>query len=301
MRVLQAFTKRSSNQPPLNSDGSLSLDASGADGRKSTEWFLESRYYGGVESTTRYRKGNSKSGGRNPRGDRAIDGNVKAVSGRKGGYQAAHNRKRTKAEQQQDAAPQRNQRLQQYGPHLYAADEDGRFYPEYPAQFPVNTSSPFQIQAPPSLNGHGGMPRSRHGHLDINYFQPRLPESAHDTHGQGLPGDVDPAAEPTTPPGPGHDSQMGELSYDNEYHPYMPGFLVRNDASYHHHPAAAAALSPTGYPPQAAYTLNQVEGVFDAPSGIDVPLFLNVKDLTTEEAAAQMTANPWANEGPYCG
>lgn len=287
MAALQAFTKRSSNQPPLNSDGSLSLDASGADGRKSTEWFLESRYYGGVESTTRYRKGNSKSGGRNTRGDRAIDGNVKAVSGRKGGYQAAQNRKRTKAEQQQEAARQRNQRSQQYGPHVYAADEDGRFYPEYPAPFPANTSSPFQIQAPPSLSGHSEMLRGRQEHLGINYFQPQLP------------GDVDTAAEPTTPPGPGQDSQMGGLSYDNEYHPYMPRFLVRNDASYHH--PAAAALSPTGYPPQPTYTLTQVGDVFDGPAGIDVPLFLTGKDLTTEEAAALMTANPWANEGPYCG
>ena len=37
------------------------MDASAADGRKSTEWYLEPRYYDGVQSTTRYRKGNSKS------------------------------------------------------------------------------------------------------------------------------------------------------------------------------------------------------------------------------------------------
>lgn len=281
------------------------MDASGADGRKSTEWFLESRYYGGVESTTRYRKGNSKSGGRNTRGERAIDGNVKAVSGRKGGYQAAQNRKRSKAEQQQEAARQRNHRLQQHGPHYYA-DEDVRFYPEYPGNFPANTSSPFEIQAAPSLNRHGGMHRGRQGHLDINYFQPRLPESVHDAHGKGLSGDVDPAAEPTTPPGSGHDSHMGgDLSYDNEYHPYLPGLFVHNDASYHqHHPAAAVAattLSPSGYAQQPGYTLSQVEGVFEASSGIEVPLFLSGKSLTSEEAAALMEANPWANEGPYCG
>lgn len=275
------------------------MDASGVDGRKSTEWFLESRYYDGVESTTRYRKGNSKSGGRNTtRGDRALDGNVKAVSGRK------------------EAARQRNQRLQQFGPHLYAADEDGRFYPEleYPAHFAnaANTSSPFQLtaRAHPSLSGHagGGMPRGRQGQLDINYFQPRLqvPESVvHDTHGQVLPGDVDPATEPTTPPGSGHDSQleMGQLqmSYENDYHhPYMPGFLVRSDAGYHH-PAAATTVSPMGYPPQLQYTLGQVESGFEAPSGTEIPLFLSGKNLTTEEATAMMAANPWPNDGPYCG
>jgi hypothetical protein len=322
----QAFTKRSLNQPALNSDGSLSLDASGADARKSTEWFLESRYYGGVESTTRYRKGNSKAGGRHTRAERAVEGNVKAVSGRKGGFQAAHNRKRTKAEQQQEAARQRNHRLhlQQYG-RDFCADEDGRFYPqpltEYHAHFQANTSAPFQIQTPPSLNRHAGVPRGRQSPLDINYFQPRLPDSsAHDTHGKALPaaaagggggggggGDVNAAAEPVTPPGSGHDSQqMGHAPYDNDYHhPYLPGFFIPHDTTgYHqpHHPGApvvvgaAGTPSPPGYPPPPAYTFNQVEGVFEGPPGIEPPLFISGKNLTSEEAAALVTANPWTND-----
>ena len=237
-----------------------------------------------------------------------MDGNVKAVSGRKGGYQAAHNRKRTKAEQQQEAARQRNQRLQQYGPHFYT-DEDGRYYPEYAPQLPTNTSSPFQIQAPLSMNRqHGAMPRSQQGHhLDI-YFQSQLPESAaHDTqHGKGLSSDIDPATEPTTPPGSGHDPQVDDLSYgDNKYHPYLPGFFASNDGSYPHYhptaPVAAAALSPPVYPQQPVYTMQQVEGVFEPASGIEPPLFLSGNSLLGEEAEAMLTANPWTDTGPYCG
>lgn len=287
----------------MNSDGSLSLDGSAADGRKSTEWYLEPRYYRGVESTTRYRKGNSKSaaGGR-ARGDRAADGNVKAVSGRKGGYQAAQNRKRTKAEQQQEAARQRNQRLQQCGPHFYM-DEDGRYYPEYPPQLAPNTSSPFQIQASQGLNRHAGIPRGRHPHLDMNYFQPELVENAHGAQDKGLPADVDPSAEPTTPPGSGNDSQVDDLSYGDKYHnnPYLSGFFPNTDAGYHQH-QAASRLSPAVYSQQPEYTLQQVEGIFDPPSGIEPPLFLGGQTLTSDEAAALMTPNPsWANPGPYCG
>lgn len=273
------------------------------DGRKSTEWYLEPKYYGGVQSTTRYRKGNSKGAVRaHHRGDRAVDGNVKAASGRKGGYQAAHNRKRTKAEQQQEAARQRSQRLQQCGSHFYA-DEDGRYYPEYPPQLPPNTSSPYQIQAQ-GLKRHTGMPPSRQTHLNINYFQSEFVENAHGTHGKGLSSDVDPAAEPTTPPGSEHESQVDDLSYGNKYHhPYLPGFFANTDGSYHHPAAvAAAALSPPVYPQQSGYTLHQVEGIFEPPAGIETPLFLSGNSLTGEEAAALMAANPpWANAGPYCG
>lgn len=275
------------------------MDASAADGRKSTEWYLEPRYYEGVQSTTRYRKGNSKSapGVRAHRGDRMVDGNVKAASGRKGGYQAAHNRKRTKAEHRQEAARQQNQRLQQYGPHFYA-DEDGRYYPEYPPQLGPNTSTPYQIQAPLSLNRHGGIPRGQQSHLDINYTQSQFPESPADTYRKGL------SSEPTTPPGSGHESQADDIAYGSKYHhPYMPGFFANADGSYHHPAAAAAAaLSPPIYPQQPGYTLHQVEGIFEPPSGIETPLFLSGNSLTGEEAAALMAANPsWANAGPYCG
>lgn len=273
------------------------MDASGADGRKSTEWFLEPRYYDGVQSTTRYRKGNSKSAGRAHRGERAIDGNVKAVSGRKGGYQAAHNRKRTKAEQQQEAARQRNQRLQQCVPHYYR-DEDGHYYPEYPPQLPPNTSSPYQIQASHDPNRQTGKPPGRQS-KDINYFQLQIVENAHGAHGKELSSDVDPAAEPTTPTCSGHDSQVDDLSYGNKYHPYLPGFFANTDGGYHH---PAAALSPPVYPQQSGYTLQQVEGIFEPPSGIEAPLFLSGNSLTSEEAAALMAGNPsWANTGPYCG
>lgn len=274
------------------------------DGRKSTEWYLEPRYYDGVQSTTRYRKGNSKSapGIRAHRADRAVGGNVKAVSGRKGGYQAAHNRKRTKAEQQQEAARRRNSRLQQCGPHFYT-DEDGRYYPEYPPQLSPNTSSPFPTQAPLSLNRLGGIPQGRQSHLNISYFQSELVENAHGAHEKGLSSDADPDAEPITPPGSGHDSQVDDLSYGNKYqHPYLPGFFANTDGSYHHPAAAAAAaLSPPIYPQHSGYTLHQVEGIFDASSGIEAPLFVSGNSLTGEEAAALMAANSsWANAGPYC-
>lgn len=283
------------------------MDASAADGRKSTEWYLEPRYYEGVQSTTRYRKGNSKSapGARAHahRGDRAVDGNVKAVSGRKGGYQAAHNRKRTKAEQQQEAARQRNQRLQHCGPHFYT-DEDGRYYPDYSPQMPPNTSSPYQIQTSQGLNRHDGMPRGRQSHLNISYFQSELVGNAHGTHDKTLANDVDPDAEPTTPPGSGHDSQVDDLSYGNKYqHPFLPGFFANTDGSFQHPaPVAATTLSPPVYPQQPGYSLHQVEGIFEPPSGIEAPLFVSGNSLTGEEAAALMAANSsWANAGPYCG
>ncbi|KKY35266.1 putative forkhead domain-containing protein [Diaporthe ampelina] len=238
-----AFTKRSSNQPALNSDGSLSLDASGADGRKSTEWFLEPRYYDGVQSTTRYRKGNSKSAGRAHRGrERKLNSNKKQLGSE------------------------------------------------------INVCS--NIQASHDPNRQTGKPPGRQS-KDINYFQLQIVENAHGAHGKELSSDVDPAAEPTTPTCSGHDSQVDDLSYGNKYHPYLPGFFANTDGGYHH---PAAALSPPVYPQQSGYTLQQVEGIFEPPSGIEAPLFLSGNSLTSEEAAALMAGNPsWANTGPYCG
>lgn len=93
----------------------MSLENTCVDGRKSTEWFLEPNFYLGVESTTRYRKGNSGSrsraaGGHPARSRLGSDGlpgggnfsHARVSAGRKGGNVAAQNRKRL-AERQQHA------------------------------------------------------------------------------------------------------------------------------------------------------------------------------------------------------
>lgn len=89
----------------------VSLDNTGVDGRKSTEWFLEPNFYAGVESTTRYRKGNSgsRSRGANSHPSRSrlgSDGHsgggfshARVSAGRKGGNVAAQNRKRLAQQQ----------------------------------------------------------------------------------------------------------------------------------------------------------------------------------------------------------
>ncbi|CAN8101212.1 unnamed protein product [Discula destructiva] len=101
-----AFTKRNSKTPlNSNADGTVSLDNTGVDGRKSTEWYLEPSFYAGVESTTRYRKGNSGSRSRAANGHigrsrLGSDGHpgggssrTRSEAGRKGGNVAAQNRK----------------------------------------------------------------------------------------------------------------------------------------------------------------------------------------------------------------
>ncbi|KAJ4412114.1 hypothetical protein N0V82_008825 [Gnomoniopsis sp. IMI 355080] len=123
-----AFTKRNSKTPLSgNGDGSVSLDNAGVDGRKSTEWFLEPAFYAGVESTTRYRKGNSGSRSRgmgsnlgrsrlgsdghgsSAGGSGGVGGggagfsHARVSAGRKGGNVAAQNRKRLAERQQQHA------------------------------------------------------------------------------------------------------------------------------------------------------------------------------------------------------
>ncbi|KAJ0122659.1 hypothetical protein J7T55_003174 [Diaporthe amygdali] len=296
-----AFTKRASNQAGLNSDGSLSLDASGADGRKSTEWYLEPGYYGGVESTTRYRKGNSKSAVRSHRSDRTFDGNTKAVSGRKGGVQAAQNRKRVKAEQQQEAARQRIQRLQRCGPPYYA-EEDGHYYAEYPPQLPPNTSSAYYTQAQLGLTRSAGISPSRQSPLSLNYFYPQDLGNARDTHRMGLSGDLDHSTEPTTPPGSAHDSPVDDVSYGAKFRGYLPGFIANPDRYPFQQPPPATSMSPADYAQQQGYTLEQVTGIFEPPSGIETSLFIHGSSLTAEEAAALIAANPaWANTSPYCG
>lgn len=299
MTILQAFTKRSFNQSGLNTDGSLSLDASGTEGRKSTEWFLEPKYYCGVESTTRYRKGNSKSAVRALRGDRAIDGNVKAVAGRKGGYQAAHNRKRVKAEQQQEAARQRN-RLQRCGPP-YCLDEEGHYNPECPPPLPPNTSSPFHTQAPVGLDRVAGMPPNQRSHLTPSYFPSPDLGSAHDQYRNGLSSDYDHAEEPTTPPGSVHDTPVDDLSFGTKYHPYPHGFI--NSPEGYGYPPAPAVMSPAVFTQQQGYTLGQVTGICEPPAGIEPPpLFVHGNNLTAEDAATMFAVHArWANAGPYCG
>ena len=99
-------------------------------------------------------------------------------------------------------------------------------------------------------------------------------------------------------PGSGHDSQVDDLSYGNKYqHPFLPGFFANTDGGFQHPaPVAAATLSPPVYPQQPGYSLHQVEGIFEPPSGIETPLFVSGNSLTGEEAAALMAANSsWAN------
>ncbi|PSR97244.1 hypothetical protein BD289DRAFT_112716 [Coniella lustricola] len=62
-----AFSKRNAKAAIRDEDGSLSFDVA-ADTRKSTEWYLEPIFYGGVESTTRYRRGNSANRSRGAAG-----------------------------------------------------------------------------------------------------------------------------------------------------------------------------------------------------------------------------------------
>lgn len=97
----------------------MSLDTTGVDGRKSTEWFLEPTFYAGVESTTRYRKGNSGSRSRaaanghsgrssrlgsdgHPTSGGGIFSHARVSAGRKGGNVAAQNRKRLADRQQRE-------------------------------------------------------------------------------------------------------------------------------------------------------------------------------------------------------
>ncbi|KAI3391536.1 hypothetical protein diail_7180 [Diaporthe ilicicola] len=293
-----AFTKRSSNQSALNNDGSLSLDASGADGRKSTEWYLEPKYYCGVESTTRYRKGNSKNIVRVHRDGRAIDGNTKAVSGRKGGYQAAHHRKRVKAEHQQAARP-RNHRLPRCG-SSYPADEDGYCFIGYPPQLPPNTSSPYYPPNSSGLTRPAVMPPSRQSHPGLSYFSPPELGTIYEQHGRGLPSDLEHSAEPTTPPASGHDIPVDDVSFGTKYYPYPPGFITSPEYGYQ---SAPAVKTSADYAQQPGYTLEQVTGICEPPSGIEQPpLFVHGNNLTAEDAAALFNVNPsWANAGPYCG
>lgn len=181
----------------------MCLDATpGADGRKSTEWFLEPRYYNGVESTTRYRKGNNRGSGRASRGAAArlaAEGTAHSLSrvaaGRKGGYQAAQNRKKVKAEQQHQAAAarqqarhiqnnnnrhQHHQQAQQRHPQIHQLQRLAvpQYLPgeysysshnniEYAANHPQQSSSSYQAEyGIPAIRGPLGPAASENHYLD---------------------------------------------------------------------------------------------------------------------------------------
>ncbi|KUI55748.1 Forkhead box protein J3 [Cytospora mali] len=318
-----AFSKRSPKQTGLNSDGSVSLEASSADGRKSTEWFLEPQFYDGVESTTRYRKGNNRGASRTSRGSRLADGTAHSLSrvaaGRKGGYQAAQNRKKVKAEQYHHAARQHqgrhhhhhNNLQRQAVTHQYYPSE---CYPEYTSHHPHQTS-PLSSPMPSSSYQTGfGVPAVRaslvssedqyhdtqNRHFGANnYFHSEDLVNGHVKRSRTLQSDNDQITEPTTPPGSALDSPMEDLSLSGSsgnkhllQQAYVPEMMASHaEFGSNYRPMALAA----GYP-QQGYSLADAV-VYEPPSGHQSPLFA---DRLAAEDAALFAANAgWDGSGPY--
>ncbi|KAJ4397349.1 hypothetical protein N0V93_001574 [Gnomoniopsis smithogilvyi] len=303
-----AFTKRNSKTPLSgNGDGSVSLDNAGVDGRKSTEWFLEPAFYAGVESTTRYRKGNSGSrsrgvGSNNPGRSRlGSDGHgsagggfshARVSAGRKGGNVAAQNRKRL-AERQQHARQmnmaQANPRhLPHQGLHGHAGAPYGGFdepgcYPQYPT--PHLAPSPF----PP---GFGGVPAAAaqvqgapQTEVIYNGFNSdHVGGDADAKRGRALGTETE-RNEPLTPPGSEldpprpmeltdkHGDFLPELT--NSYNP-LNSYQVGVGFGQHQHP-------------HWGYT---VTGFFDHPAGGPQPaLFVNEDIHVSPDDALLMNLN----------
>lgn len=256
---------------------------SGVDGRKSTEWFLEPEFYSGVESTTRYRKGNGNSRSRGPASqhrstgrisggggngpasstrDNAAYSDARVSAGRKGGNVAAQNRRR-QAEKQQRAAAMRNDPRMQlhhgYPPvHHRPRQQQGSF------PTPPSLAYPPQPQYLYSQQQQQVLP----GHLDINYnfraadlgVAVNSPDAA--------------SSEPTTPP--------DMMTHVGEMGSKFPSPPQASQSEYLANPLGGGG----GYSRQN-YTMEDVAGAFEAPNGIAPPVFVDhdAPHLSAEEAA----------------
>lgn len=282
----------------------MSLDNAGADSRKSTEWFLEPAFYAGVESTTRYRKGNNggRSRGIGSHSGRARIGSdghgnsgrgfshARVSAGRKGGNVAAQNRKRL-AERQQQARQLEMTRahprhLQQHrggyhglpGVPYGGFDEAGYLHP-YPT--PHLTSSPFMTGfggvSGLSVQEQGGARQTDMVYNCCNPDEIRGDGDVKHSQALGAQNDQDPVTPPDAslevPRSAGFGSKQREMlpEFLGSYNPlnsYQLGM------SLGHHPQ-----QPDGYPPV-------VTGIYESPAGgPQAPLFVSDDiNLSPEDA-----------------
>lgn len=281
----------------------MSLDNAGVDGRKSTEWFLEPAFYAGVESTTRYRKGNSGSrprgAGSHPgRSRQGLDGHggasggfshARVSAGRKGGNVAAQNRKRL-AERQQHArqmemAREHPRHLQHQGYHSLLAmpygglEERGYSYPQYPA--PTHFApSPFP-PPPPSAGGFGGVPAAtgqqqgaRQTDIVYNYFNSDdVGRDVHSKRSRTLGTDND-GNEPVTPPGSTLDSQES-ADFGSKHREILPEMA----ASYNPLHSYQVSLDLEQQQQQQQPFPGVVTGVYDPPVGGPQPPIFVEEDI----------------------
>lgn len=294
MFLFQAFTKRNSKAAIRDpSDGSLSFDPAAVDGRKSTEWYLEPKFYGGVESTTRYRRGNSGSRSRaaasghssSKGGGRAHDGrgsysDARVSAGRKGGNVAAQNRRR-QAEKQQQQQQQARAHMARYA--MRAGPVPDMPPPQYPSGYPMeagrgfhnelagaaahlSTSSPFA----PGIAQNGR-------HVEMNYFGTRdLGNNLDIKRSATLGTDRSPPNEPVTPPGSGADppSRSAERpggQGHGKHGEYLPDSDVLGLYG-NGYAGEQQLLHGSGLRQQlSGYGLGSVTGVYVAPAGGEQP------------------------------
>lgn len=281
----QAFTKRNSKAAIRDpNDGSLSFDPAAVDQRKSTEWYLEPKFFKGVESTTRYRRGNSGSrsraaaaggGGHSSKSSsRAHDGgpgsysHARVTAGRKGGNVAAQNRRRQAEKQQQQ---------QQARAHMARfAMRNGGFHgpmPQYPPGFPVESDGYHPLEfagaaaaahhPTPSPFAQGFAQNGRH--VDMNYFVTRdLGNNLDVKRSTTLNTDDPQSSEPITPPESAEDpprSKQDDYLHDSDMMgPYGGGYASGQQL---HGPGPHQQLS--------SYNLGDVVGAFDPPAGSEQP------------------------------
>ncbi|KAK7742249.1 hypothetical protein SLS53_004392 [Cytospora paraplurivora] len=217
-----AFIRRETKQAGLNSDGSVSLDASCTDGRISTEWFLNPNYEKGVTSTTRYRKGNNRVAGRSLRGGGRV------AAGRKGGYQTAQNRKKVKAKIHHHLAAEAARQQREGGDHLQSHCHmqnlvAPQYYPgsEYFAEYAAQQQQQQQqYQQPPSEQPMSSTTTSPH---QAGYGAPGIrgslmpaSEDLYLARSRALQNENDHTSESTTAPGSEIDSPVEDLLLGNK-------------------------------------------------------------------------------------
>lgn len=287
----------------------MSLDNAGVDGRKSTEWFLEPAFYAGVESTTRYRKGNSGSrsrgaGNNSGRSRLGSDGHgsggggfshARVSAGRKGGNVAAQNRKRL-AERQQHArqvdiirANPRHLQHQGYQGSAgvpYSGFDEAAYYPHYTT--PQLAPSPF---AP----GFGRVPATivqgqGPSQTDIVYHGFKLDDVGGDAdadRSQTLGTDIE-RNEPLTPPGSNLDP-LQSMEYGNKHREFVP------ELTSFHNPLNSYQTSVDFGQHQhlhEGYTSASVMGIWEAPAGVPQPrLFVDEDVDSSPEDALLMNLN----------
>lgn len=286
----------------------MSLDNAGTDGRKSTEWFLEPAFYAGVESTTRYRKGNSGSRsrgagshpGRSRLGSESHAGtgggfsHARVSAGRKGGNVAAQNRKRLAERQQHakqmEATTGHSRYPQPQGYHgqgamAYGGFEDEAYYSRCPA--PHLAPSPF----PPGLGGvatvigQGQCARQ----ADMFYHSFDSDDVGRDvqTKRSRTLGTENDRNEPTTPPGstlePPRSADFG--GKHREFLPEMTG-------SYNPLNSYQIGLGIEQQPQHHVYSFTDVTGVFEPPIGThQPPIFVDQDTNLTQGDALLMNLN----------